>query len=118
MGYRVLLIEDDPLVSATISHLLQGRGHVVTLSPHGADALRLFGLTEPQVVISDIILPEVDSLDMICEFRRLRPQTTIIAISGNPHLLTIAKKHGADHVLHKPFVSRELVTLVRPVKPQ
>ena len=116
MGYRVLLIEDNPLVSATISHLLQSRGHVVTLSPHGADALRLFGLTEPQVVISDIILPEVDSLDMIREFRRLRPEITIIAISGNPHLLTIAEKHGADHILHKPFVSRTLAALVRPIK--
>lgn len=118
MSCNVLLIEDDPLVSATVSHLLQGRGHVVTLSPHGDDAVRLFNLLAPQVVISDIILPEVDILDTIREFRRLRPETTIIAISGNPYLLTIAEKHGVDHTLRKPFVSNELAALIRPAKLQ
>ena len=70
-------------------------------------------LLNPRLVITDVIMEEIDTLDAIADLRRLRPHIKIIAISGNLHLLTLAVKQGADHILAKPFGAHHLNVLVK-----
>jgi two-component system nitrogen regulation response regulator GlnG len=110
---RILVIEDDHDIVETIELILRSDGHDVKSTTHGKDALRLVELLNPDLVITDVIMPEIDTLDAIGELRRTYPALKIIAISGNPHLLTLASKHGANQVLAKPFSLNKLKALVK-----
>ena len=110
---RILVIEDNAGIVQIIQRALEMAGHQVRTSLHGRDALELFDSFSPELIITDIILPDVDTIDTIMECRRRRPDTKIIAISGNGHLLTVAEKHGVDYVLPKPFGPGQLSALVK-----
>jgi len=110
---RILVIDDDRDIVETIEHILRASGHDVRSTTHGKDAFRLVALLNPDLVITDVIMPEIDTIDTIAELRRSYPALNIIAISGNPHLLTLASKHGANHVLAKPFSLHQLMLLVK-----
>lgn len=112
-GRSILLIEDDPDLVETIEPILRLAGHEVKSTTRGDDAFRLVSLLNPELVITDVIMTEIDTLDTIAEFRRLHPRLKIIAISGNPHLLTLAAKNGAHHTLAKPFSLHKLGILVK-----
>lgn len=112
-GRRILVIEDDQDIAETIEHMLKSVGHDVKSTTHGSDAFRLIALLNPDLVITDVIMPEIDTIDAIAELRRTHPSLKMIAISGNPHLLTLAAKHGANHVLAKPFSLHQLTLLVK-----
>jgi DNA-binding response OmpR family regulator len=112
-GYRVLLIEDNPLKLEYLEDDLRHMGHQVLSSPRGEDALRLTPLLDPDVVITDIVMPDIDMLEVMPELHRIRPRIKVIAVSGNPYLLTLAATRGADRVLSKPFDGRELDVLIR-----
>jgi DNA-binding response OmpR family regulator len=109
---RILVIEDDLLVATTVEYVLQAAGHTVRATVHGKDIDRLLALFDPDLVITDIIMAEVDALEMIAKLRRSAPKIKIVAISGNRHLLTLAEKRGADHVLPKPFSAHQLDILI------
>jgi two-component system nitrogen regulation response regulator GlnG len=110
---RILVIEDNAGVIQIIQRALEMAGHQVRTTMHGRDALELVESFDPELIITDIILPDVDSIDTIVECRRRRPDTKIIAMSGNWHLLTVAEKHGVDYVLAKPFGPGQLNALVK-----
>ena len=101
------------MVAKTIEYAVRTIGCAVTHSVHGRDAIKLFELIDPHLVITDVILPEADTFDMIGELRRFYPAAKILAISGNPHLLRLAAKHGVNDVLPKPFDINRLNTLVK-----
>jgi two-component system, NtrC family, nitrogen regulation response regulator GlnG len=112
MSSRILVIEDNAGIIQIIRRALEMAGHQVKTSLSGLDALQLFESFIPELIITDVIMPELDTIDTIVECRRRRPETKIIAISGNGHLLTVAAKHGADFVLAKPFGPGQLNALV------
>lgn len=113
MSSRILVIDDNAGIVEIVRRALEMAGHEVKTSTHGRDALELFDSFAPELLITDIILPDVDSIDTIMECRRRRPDIKIIAISGNGHLLTVAEKHGVDYVLPKPFGPGQINALVR-----
>jgi len=112
-AHRILLVEDDPGVMQTLEYTLRSAGYEVRSTAHGRDIVALLTLFEPHLVVTDVIMPQIDTLDAIGTLRRDHPGIKIIAISGNPHLLTAARKSGADHVLAKPFGIHQLNLLVR-----
>lgn len=115
MSARILVIDDNAGIVEIIRRALEMQGHTVKTSTHGRDTLELFDSFDPALLITDIILPDVDSIDTITECRRLRPKMKIIAISGNGHLLSVAEKHGVDKVLPKPFGPSQINEMVRSV---
>lgn len=112
-AHRILLVEDDPGVMQTLEYTLRSAGYEVRSTAHGRDIVALLALFRPHLVVTDVIMPQIDTLDAIGTLRRDHPGIKIIAISGNPHLLTVARKSGADHVLAKPFSINQLNLLVR-----
>src|SRR5579872_6961697 len=95
--YCILLVDDDQDIVEAFASGLTAEGHYVHATTHGTDLVRLASQLEPDVLIADVIMEGVDTLDLFKVLRQSQPHMKIIAISGNPHLLTLDLKHGADH---------------------
>jgi CheY-like chemotaxis protein len=115
-NYRVLIIDDHAVGRKDLVKLLRDNGFVVYEASNGRKGLELFNKKNPDLVISDIFMPEKDGLEMIMELRRIGKNVKIISISemGIIHLdfLKIAKQLGADRVLSKPFSGEQILALV------
>ena len=113
---RIFVIDDDPGMRRTICRSLRRAGHFVITFPNGRDAVKRFAIDPPDLLITDIFMPETEGLEIISNARKLRPAMPIIAISGISiapvDYLYIAKKLGADAALKKPFRLAELRNLV------
>jgi DNA-binding NtrC family response regulator len=111
--HRILLIDNDAEIAGALGSALCAEGYHVRSTTHGADLLRLVSLVEPDVLVTDVIMEDVDTLEVMATLRQSHPDMKIIAISGNAHLLTLASKCGANHVLAKPFRLQRLSLLVK-----
>lgn len=114
---KVLVIDDDSLVRDTIVRILERKGYAVLVAADGVRGLRMFHSEQPDLVITDIIMPEKEGLETIREIRGERPGAKIIAISGgarigNMDFLKMAGKLGACDILPKPFDPAELMNTV------
>jgi CheY-like chemotaxis protein len=110
---RILLIDDDASVRDSLAAALRHLGHEVTAAADGAEAVRAFEDQPAELVLTDIVMPEMDGLDVIRRLRRAAPATRIIAMSGAtahaPALyLRMAVQFGADATLAKPIGLDEL----------
>ncbi len=109
----ILLVDDDDLSRSTVHQMLERAGHSVTSTESGAEALRMFRTQAVSLVVTDLIMPDTDGLELIQELRKLDPQVRILAISGGGRVnaneyLTVARKFGANGILAKPFSNLEL----------
>jgi two-component system, chemotaxis family, chemotaxis protein CheY len=114
---KILVIDDDPLVRRSIEIVLKLGGHRVTTASNGLLGLALFRDMLPDLVVTDIIMPEQEGLGTIMAIRREFPAAKIIAISGggrmgNLDLLAAARLLGADDAIAKPFESEVLLQRV------
>jgi len=119
---RILLIEDNPLVRSVLSELLADFGHTVTEAGDGKEGLRLFQLVDPELVITDLVMPEVEGIEVLMKLRMYRSKAKIIVISGGVRgygadFLEISKSLGASKVLAKPFTNEALLTAVNELLP-
>jgi len=109
----ILLVDDDDLSRSTVHQMLERAGHSVASTESGAEALRMFRTQAVNLVVTDLIMPDTDGLELIQELRKLDPQVRILAISGGGRVnaneyLTVARKFGANGILAKPFSNLEL----------
>lgn len=115
---RILLVDDDELVQATLSAALRANGYDTEIARDGREALDRFRSGAFDLMVTDLIMPGQDGLDTIAQVRRAQPDLPIIAISGggrhtNRDFLQVAEALGATRTLNKPFVPSQLVALVR-----
>ena len=113
----ILIIDDDEDFSQIISVLLSASEHEVRTARDGKQGLALCDQLSPSLVITDIIMPECDGMEVIGMIRRRHPDTRIVAISGGgrldkKNLLNWAHRAGADAVLPKPVRPDTLLALV------
>lgn len=114
---RILIIDDDPEFSEIIRILLTNVGHEVETARDGKHGLVICDHRTPSLVITDIIMPECDGMEVIGIIRRRHPQTRIVAISGGgwldkENLLKWARRAGADAIVPKPVAPDDLLSLV------
>jgi CheY-like chemotaxis protein len=113
----ILVIDDDALVRQALMLVLESRGYEVQCAPEGRQGLRAYQKRRPDLVISDIIMPEMEGIETILELRILSPDCPIIAISGGGRFgkvdfLAVAKELGATATLSKPFEQADLLQTV------
>jgi DNA-binding response OmpR family regulator len=114
---RILLIDDDAGVLTSYQIVLTEAGHEVVLAEDGRAGLKLAKHNEFDLIISDLLMPEMDGLEMIRELRKERPTAKILAVSGGGNVkpgfyLKLADKFGADLTLQKPLSKSELLQAV------
>lgn len=113
----ILVIDDEPALRAILSQVLTSAGHRVTGVSNGQEASKVMATAAFDVVLTDVIMPEKDGMQVIGEVRKKYPQVRIIAMSGGGHVsrdqyLKIAKGLGAHAVLEKPFPNQQLIDTV------
>lgn len=110
---RILIVEDDDLVRAMISRSLAKTEHEIREACNGKEALKIAADFIPDLVLTDILMPETDGFELVPGLRSKYPTLKIIACSGGGRLsakdvLRTAKLLGADQVLPKPFSISDL----------
>jgi len=111
---KILVMDDEPFILLMIKKMLEKEGHEVDLALNGKDGLELFEKFKPDLVITDIIMPQKEGLEIILELRQKHPELKIIAISGGGRVgpdgyLPGAKLFGADMVFQKPLIQKEFM---------
>lgn len=116
----VLLIDDEPLVRATIRRFLERDGHAVIEAENGVAGLGMVEVNDIDLVVTDIVMPEKEGLEVIRTLRTDRPELPVIAITGGGGDASKALSYaewadiiGAKVVLQKPFDREELTMAVR-----
>jgi CheY-like chemotaxis protein len=117
MKSYILLIDDDALVRQSLTIVLEYAGYEVRCAADGRQGLAAFRERRPDLVISDIVMPEKEGIETIMELRMLSRDCPIIAISGGGRFgradfLTVAKALGANATLSKPFEAEDLLRMV------
>lgn len=115
---KVLVIDDDAKITRVLDLKLRKAGYQVIVAANGEAGLHLFKAQQPDMVITDILMPGKEGLETIMELRRDFPEVKIIAMSGGGHVgaeeyLDLAKKFGAQYAFTKPFTGKEMLQAVR-----
>lgn len=101
---KILVIDDDLLLLRTITRILVADGHEVLTASESERGMTLFRQKNPELVITDIVMPKQEGLETILTLRRDDSPVKIIAMSGtDAEMLDIAALIGADAVIEKPF---------------
>lgn len=113
-----MLVDDQDDVREMIKASLVRFKFTVIEASNGKEAMSRFKPGMVDLVITDILMPEEDGLEVIMKLRDIKPDIKIIAISGGgkagpENYLSVARLLGADHVMAKPFSVRELINKVR-----
>ena len=118
---KILIIDDDGAVQATIRLLLERAGHSVVVASDGRRGLAIFEAGEFDLLFLDIFMPGMDGIETMRRVHQQQPLMPIIVISGNPvtwdsasgpDFLTVATKLGAVSSLQKPFKPAALLAAV------
>jgi len=114
----ILVIEDDANLRLVLEQMLTAAGYNVRTAVDGKQGTTLCRATPPDLVITDIYMPNRDGLEVIMDLRQHCPKTRIIAISGQittKNMLPAASTLGAARTLAKPFQPQELLAAVEEV---
>jgi len=119
---RILLIDDDDSVRKILRLTLVHFGHTVIEARNGKEGLELFPHAHADLLITDIVMPEKEGIEVLFELRKLHSPVKIIAISGGgrrdaTEYLHMATLMGAAKVLAKPFSNEALIAAVNELFP-
>jgi len=111
---KVLIVDDEVLIREGLKLALELEGYTVEIAEDGREAAKMVDSFPPDVIVTDIIMPERDGIELILNLRKTNQNIRIIAISGGGRIsakdhLRIASKLGADSILTKPFSVKELI---------
>jgi len=115
---NILIIDDEDDFRVMLTLMLQKAGYHVTTAPDGLQGMKEFEKQHPDLMVTDIFMPEKEGLETIMDAKKADPSVKILAMSGggrvwNMDALPVALSLGADAVLHKPFRREEFLGLVR-----
>jgi DNA-binding response OmpR family regulator len=115
----ILVIDDEAAVRQMIRRILEHAGYAVIEAPGGRAGIKLLRNQPVDLVMTDIIMPDMEGIETILQIRRDFPAIRILAMSGggaakgSSMYLYAASKLGADAILAKPFRARELCEVVK-----
>ena len=114
---RVLLVEDDPITQQSIQMMLESEGMVVDTADLGEDGLEIGKLYDYDIIVLDILLPDIDGFEVLRRLRDGRVDTPVLILSGLTESENKVKGlgAGADDYLTKPFDKKELLARIQAI---
>jgi len=114
---RVLLVEDDTAVAKSLELMLRSEGYVVDSTDLGEDGLEIGKLYDYDIILLDLMLPDIDGYEVLRRLRSSRVNTPILILSGLAEMDAKLKGlgFGADDYLTKPFDRRELIARIQAI---
>ncbi len=113
----VLIVDDDEVVCSVVEALLRRQGHTAVVHRDGSRVLETVATTPVDLVITDIIMPNTEGIEMIIQLRRIRPGLPIIAMSSSDRYLKFSTSFGADRAFSKPVDLGALADAVQALLP-
>jgi len=115
---KILIIDDNELFRDMMKELLERAGYQVFEAINGNDGLKIAGEISADLIVTDIIMPEKEGLEIIIELRKDNPEVKIIAVSGGGRLtpefhLSLAEKLGVQKSFTKPFDNKQFLAAVK-----
>src|SRR5438128_1159056 len=112
----IMLVEDDRAVALMLTDALESSGYRVWLAETGADAKHMLGQTRPDLIILDLMLPDMDGLVLCSGLKSIADVPIVIcSASSEKRDAILGLKLGADDFIHKPFDIYELEARVEAV---
>ncbi len=116
MTHRILVVDDEPAVTDLLAYNLRKAHYEVIVVTNGQDALRLAREASPDLILLDLMIPEVDGLDVCRELRKTSGVPIImITARGEEIDRVVGLELGADDYITKPFSVRELMARIKAV---
>ena len=114
---RILLIEDDSATAQSIQLMLKSEGYICDTTDLGEDGLEIGKLYDYDIMVLDLMLPDIDGYEVVRRLREARVETPILILSGlnEPDNKIKGLGVGADDYLTKPFDKRELIARVQAI---
>ena len=117
MMKTILVIDDDDDFLDMLCIRLRSSGYIVIAASDGHSGMKAYFANKPALVITDIVMPEKEGIEVIMELQNQNPKPIIIAMSGGGRVkpdayLPVAKQLGADSIMQKPFLTSELLTSI------
>ncbi|MGH1399307.1 MAG: response regulator transcription factor CtrA [Alphaproteobacteria bacterium] len=114
---RVLLVEDDTSTAKSIELMLKSEGCIVDTTDLGEDGLEIGKIYDYDIIILDLMLPDMDGYDVLKALRDAKVETPVLILSGLTELDNKIKGlgFGADDYLTKPFDKRELIARIQAI---
>jgi two-component system nitrogen regulation response regulator NtrX len=113
-GEHILVVDDEPAIQAALRGVFEDEGYRVTAAGTGSDALAIVADEAPDLVFLDIWMPGLDGLETLAEIKRLRPEATVVMISGHATIETAVKatRLGAYDFIEKPLSLEKTLLIV------
>ena len=113
----IMVVDDDRHVQLALRQIVESAGHSAIEAGNGQEAIEMFQEYRPDLVITDIFMPQTDGIETIRTIRRCQPDARIIAISGGYvgsgwNYLGSVVVLGADMALQKPFTLSQMTTAI------
>ena len=110
----ILLVDDDAAFRTAVCRALRAAGHAVEEAANGKEALKFISAESPDILITDILMPNTDGIELTTAVKQAHPGVRILVISGRRQLgsvdlLDLASMLGADATLSKPFAPEQLL---------
>jgi DNA-binding response OmpR family regulator len=116
---KIVVIDDDILGNQMVCRVLKNAGYEVSSAFNGAQGLKIFKKERPDLLITDLYMPEKDGLETIMELRQMDKEIRILAISGGSlninviDMLESAEVFGADAIMAKPIQIESFLNKVK-----
>ena len=116
--HHVLIIDDDPLIRNMLSQFFALDGYSTSVAENGKEGFRMYLDHPADLIVTDMLMPEMDGIETIRAVRKENPEAKIIAISGGGRnspedYLVLAEHLGAERTFCKPLERAELVAAAR-----
>ncbi|MBI3636934.1 MAG: sigma-54-dependent Fis family transcriptional regulator [Candidatus Rokubacteria bacterium] len=118
-GERILIVDDEPAIQSALKGVLEDEGYRVTAVGNGADAVARVAEEAPDLIFLDVWMPGMDGLDTLVQIKGLRPEATIVMISGHGTIETAVKatRLGAYDFIEKPLsLEKTLITITHALE--
>jgi CheY-like chemotaxis protein len=118
---KILLIDDEEQMRFVLTRMLKRDGHEVFVEQDGVEGVQSFYQVNPDLVITDIIMPKKDGIEVIIELIQAHPKLPIIAISGGRRAVTAGFNLDSAHMLGvrasllKPFTHQQLLNVIEDI---
>lgn len=114
----VLIVDDDPNILRLVEKMLKPRGVNVLVAPRPSEALRICEEQPVDLLISDYAMPEMDGVKLADRILKLRPETSVLLISGRYREGEPASHNGRMRFLPKPFFPAQLIAYLHELLPE
>ena len=116
---KILIVDDEVSIVNLMNSMLSANGYEAISATNGKEGLEQYNKEHPDLVITDIIMPDMEGIELIRNLRKLDKDLPVVVMSGNPtgqQFLKTAALLGAKSTLNKPFSTAELLNIISEIE--